>query len=100
MDSGQTALTAWSYGLAGLAYTVLALHLWRIGHAGQRAGRWMLAAVVAMALWGWCGLADLFSATVPLFDEDLTKSDSLQSSTTESVQTPVQMSGARVLDDD
>lgn len=67
MDSGQTALTAWSYGLAGAAYTALALHLWRTGHgrrAGQGAGRWMLAAVVVTAMWAWFGLADLFASTV------------------------------------
>lgn len=67
MNSGHTALTAWSYGLAGAAYTAFALQLWRVGHGQmtrRSAARWMQAAIVATALWGWFGLADQFAATV------------------------------------
>jgi putative PEP-CTERM system histidine kinase len=67
MDSGDSALSAWSHGLAGAAYTALALYLLRIGtwrQPGQVAARLMLGAVAASALWGWFGLADRFAATV------------------------------------
>lgn len=67
MTSGSLTLAAWSYGLAGLAYSAFALHLlrggaWRL--PGQRASRLLLAAVIASALWGWFGVADQFASTV------------------------------------
>ena len=48
MESGNPALAAWSYGLAGAAYTAFALYLLRIGtgaRRGQHAARLLLAAV-------------------------------------------------------
>ena len=67
MDNGNLALMAWSYGLAGMAYTTFALHLVRIGYwrmARRGAARLLLAAVAASAIWGWFGLADQFATTV------------------------------------
>ncbi len=67
MGDSSVALSVWSYGLAGAAYTAFALHLFRIGvwrTPGQAAGRLLLAAVCASALWGWLGLADEFARTV------------------------------------
>jgi putative PEP-CTERM system histidine kinase len=67
MDDGSSVLSAWSYCLAGAAYTALALYLLRAGtwrQPGQLAARLMLGAVVASALWGWFGLADGFATTV------------------------------------
>ena len=67
MNSSSLALSAWSYGLAGLAYAALALYLARIGYWRMRptgVPRLLLAAVAASALWGWLGLADQFSKTV------------------------------------
>ena len=67
MDNGNLALIAWSYGLAGMAYTTFALHLVRIGYwrmARRGAARLLLAAVAASAIWGWFGLADQFATTV------------------------------------
>jgi len=67
MDKGNLALIAWSYGLAGMAYTTFALHLVRIGYwrmARRGAARLLLAAVAASAIWGWSGLADQFATTV------------------------------------
>jgi len=67
MDDHTVTLAAWSYGLAGAAYTALALHLVRIGYwrmPGQAAARLLLAAAFASALWGWFGLADQFARTV------------------------------------
>lgn len=67
MDNGNLALSAWSYGLAGAAYTAFALYLIRIGswrRSGQHAAQLLLAAVAASALWGWFGLADQFATTV------------------------------------
>ena len=66
MDSGNQALFAWSYGLAGVAYTAFALYLLRIGNlrlAGQDVAKLLLGAVLASALWGWFGLANHFVAT-------------------------------------
>jgi putative PEP-CTERM system histidine kinase len=67
MDNGNLALTAWSYGLAGMAYTSFALHLLRIGYwrmERRGAAMLLLAAVTASAMWGWFGLADQFATTV------------------------------------
>jgi putative PEP-CTERM system histidine kinase len=67
MDTGQSALSAWSYGLAAVVYSALGIHLWR-AEGGRRVGhgaaRWLLLAVVATALWGWFGVADVFASTV------------------------------------
>ena len=67
MNNSSLALSAWSYGLAGLAYTALALYLARIGYWRMRptgVPRLLLAAVATSALWGWLGLADQFAKTV------------------------------------
>ena len=67
MDSGQSALAAWSYGLAGAAYTAFALHLLGIGYlrmGRHSAARLLLAAIAVTALWGWFGLADTFVETI------------------------------------
>ena len=69
MDSSNLALSAWSYALAGAAYSAFALYLLRGGswrQPGQHSARLLLAAVAASALWGWFGVADHFS-TVTLF---------------------------------
>ncbi|MBK9571654.1 MAG: PEP-CTERM system histidine kinase PrsK [Rhodoferax sp.] len=55
MQSSNLVLSAWSYGLAGVAYAVFALHLLQLGYL--RAPRdslktAMLGAVVCSALWG------------------------------------------------
>ena len=53
-------LTAWSYGLVGLAYTAFTLRLMQLGY-GRAKGEWsktlVLVAVGLSALWGWFGLA-------------------------------------------
>ena len=57
-------ITAWSYGLVGLAYTVFGLRLVQLGYGrlgGERPKTLVLAAVTASALWGWFGLALLFT---------------------------------------
>jgi putative PEP-CTERM system histidine kinase len=67
MDNGNSALSAWSYGLAGVAYSALALYLLRVDtwrQPGLTAARLMFGAVVASALWGWFGLADRFAVTM------------------------------------
>ncbi|HOM15350.1 MAG TPA: PEP-CTERM system histidine kinase PrsK [Rubrivivax sp.] len=67
MNSAGLGLAVWSYGLAGVAYSAFALHLLRAGtwrQPGQWASRLLLLAVAASALWGWCGVADPFAATV------------------------------------
>ena len=56
MDVENLALTAWSYGLAGLVYFVFAMRLIQRGYltAPREAGRLALvAAVLCGALWGW-----------------------------------------------
>lgn len=60
MDSGNLVLTAWGYGLVGLAYSAFAMRLVQLGYV--RSGRELskitvLAAVAWSALWGWFGLA-------------------------------------------
>ena len=61
MGSVASSLTAWSYGLVGASYLAFALRLVQLGYhrKAQGAGRFILAAVVASALWGWFGLAFL-----------------------------------------
>lgn len=57
-------LTAWSYGLVGLAYTAFALRLLQLGYGrlgGERSKTLVLAAVVFSGLWGWFGLALVFT---------------------------------------
>ena len=63
MNTGNLSLTAWSYGLVGLAYSAFGLRLLQLGYA--RSARDLpktsiLGAVVCSALWGWCALALLF----------------------------------------
>ncbi len=62
-------LTAWSYGLVGLAYTVFAWRLWQLGY-GRAPREWsklaVWAAVVLSALWGGFGLALLVTGE-PLY---------------------------------
>ena len=62
-------LTAWSYGLVGLAYTAFALRLLQLGYGRsvvEWSKTWVLAAVVLSALWGWFGLALVFTG-LPLY---------------------------------
>lgn len=69
MASGSVALTAWGYGLAGLAYSVFALRLFQLGYLRKPRdipGITVIAAVVGSALWAWLTLAFLFTGT-PLF---------------------------------
>ncbi|MDO8450902.1 MAG: PEP-CTERM system histidine kinase PrsK [Rhodoferax sp.] len=69
MDSGNLVLTAWGYGLVGLAYSVFALRLLQLGYlpnAREPSKTTMLAAVTCSALWGWFGLALLVTGK-PLF---------------------------------
>lgn len=53
-------LTAWSYGLVGVAYSAFALRLHKLGYA-HSTREWtqtaVFAAVTCSALWGWFGLA-------------------------------------------
>ena len=53
-------LTAWSYGLVGVAYSAFALRLHGLGYV-HSAREWsqttVFAAVTCSALWGWFGLA-------------------------------------------
>jgi len=63
MNSGNLALGAWSYGLAGLAYSAFALHLIRIGYlrtSRNLAAVALLSAVISGAAWGWLNLTSLF----------------------------------------
>ncbi|HMO47444.1 MAG TPA: PEP-CTERM system histidine kinase PrsK [Rubrivivax sp.] len=67
MNGEALALSAWSCGLAGAAYTAFALHLLRSGAwrlPGQMANRLLTAGAAATALWGWFGVADYYAATV------------------------------------
>ncbi len=64
MDSGNLVLTAWGYGLVGMAYTGFVLWLLQTGYL-RLARDWskttVLAAIAASALWGWFGLAFLWT---------------------------------------
>lgn len=59
MHSGQLGLTAWSGGLAGLAYSVFALRLVQLGYL-RKPAEWskifITAAASLTALWGWLEL--------------------------------------------
>jgi putative PEP-CTERM system histidine kinase len=60
MEFDNLVLTAWSYGLAGFAYAVLSLSLWRRGYGNLRAEaakRVMLLGALASSAWGWLMLA-------------------------------------------
>ena len=64
MEFDNLVLTAWSFGLAGFAYAVLALSLWRRGYGKLRvetAKRAMLLGALASSAWGWLMLAYLLS---------------------------------------
>src|SRR5512133_3414909 len=69
MDKANLALTTWSYGLVGLAYSAFALRLIQLGY-GRPHREWfkvaVLAAVSSSALWGWFGLALLLTGA-PVF---------------------------------
>ncbi len=69
MDSGNLVLTAWGYGLVGLAYSAFALRLIQLGYL-RSVREWskttILAAVTWSALWGWFGLALLLTG-LPLY---------------------------------
>ena len=70
MDSEKLVLTAWSYGLAGLVYTIFAIGLLRRGYlrAPREAARLTLvAAVSGSALWSWLLVFFLFSGQQVLF---------------------------------
>jgi putative PEP-CTERM system histidine kinase len=64
MDSGHLVLSAWGYGLVGLAYSTFALRLLQLGYL-RSAREWskiaLVCAVTFSALWGWFGLALLIS---------------------------------------
>jgi len=66
MSSGSSFLAAWSYGLAGVVFSVFSLRLLHLGYASARNATSisLLAAVSCTAVWGWAGLADLFSSDV------------------------------------
>lgn len=66
MSSGSSFLAAWSYGSAGLVYSVFSLRLLHLGYARARNATSMslVAAVSCTAAWGWAGLADVFSSDV------------------------------------
>ena len=62
MDTENLVLSVWSYGLAGLVYSVFALSLLRRGYlrAPREGARLALvAAVLASAVWGWLLVAFL-----------------------------------------
>ena len=64
MDTENVVLSAWSYGLAGLVYSVFALSLLRRGYlrAPREAARMtLIAAVTGSAAWGWVLVFSLFS---------------------------------------
>ena len=64
MEFDNLTLTAWSYGLAGVAYGVLALSLWRRGYGSMRAEaakRMMLFGAFGSSAWGWLMLAFLLT---------------------------------------
>ena len=63
MDSGNLVLAAWSYGLAGFAYSAFTLHLIRIGYLRTPrnvSAIALLCAVIFGAAWGWLNLTSLF----------------------------------------
>ena len=64
MQSSNLALSAWSYGLAGVAYAVFALHLLQLGYLRPPRDSLktaMLAAGGCSALWGSLLLAFLLT---------------------------------------
>ncbi len=64
MEFDNLTLTAWSYGLAGVAYGALALSLWRRGYGSMRAEaakRMMLFGAFGSSVWGWLMLAFLLT---------------------------------------
>ena len=75
MDSGNAALTAWSYGLVGAAYLAFALRLLQVGYVrGLRdlPKMSLFLAVTFSSVWGWLFLAFLFTGeTGYLFLGDL-----------------------------
>jgi len=59
MNNSNLVLTAWSYGLVGLAYSLFALRLFQLGFLRAprtEASVAVYAAVALSALWGWFGL--------------------------------------------
>jgi putative PEP-CTERM system histidine kinase len=64
LDSRIAVLTAWSYGLAGVAFGFYGLYLLRagLGRSAARGARMLLAAVTATSLWGLAGCGFLLSA--------------------------------------
>lgn len=69
MNSGNLVLTAWSFGLAGLAYSAFSLRLLQLGYgqlAREGSKTTVLAALAFSALWGWFALAFLWTGK-PLF---------------------------------
>ncbi len=69
MDNSNLVLTAWSYGLVGVAYSAFALRLLQLGYM-RFVREWskttVFAAVTFSALWGWFELALLLTGK-PLF---------------------------------
>ena len=75
MDSGNAALTAWSYGLVGAAYLAFALRLLQVGYLREPHDLpkvSLFCAVAFSSLWGWLFLTFLTTGqTVYLFLGDL-----------------------------
>jgi putative PEP-CTERM system histidine kinase len=67
MPAVNSALMAWSYGLAAVAFTAFALDLLRQGYASKstnRSATLLVVAIASSALWAWVSLVDLFSDRV------------------------------------
>ncbi len=67
MADTPITLTAFSFALAGIAYSAFALRLVQLDYlraGGRWAGPYMLSAVAACGAWGWFALADQFSRTL------------------------------------
>lgn len=68
MTSANVAMTAWGYGLAGLAYSIFSIRLFHLGYwrkPRDGAGIAVLAAAVWSSLWAWLGLALALASTQP-----------------------------------
>jgi putative PEP-CTERM system histidine kinase len=69
MTSVNVAMTAWGYGLAGLAYSFFSLRLFHLGYWRKPldgAGIAVLAAAAWSSLWAWLGLASASTQTSAL----------------------------------
>lgn len=69
MNDGNLVLTAWSFGLVGVTYSVFSLRLLYLGYwrtSREQSKATVLAAVAFSALWGWFALAFLLMGKQPL----------------------------------